>query len=444
MIKNFFLFCLCGFLFYQMNAQSFNDSEMDRMLQYFLDEGRASTAVAINIGGETVYNKAFGLKDKLGDKIVSANQDSRYRIGSITKTFTATLILKAIEEGHIKLETLLSTYYPKIVNAEKITIEHLLRHRSGINNYTDNLEFRPLFPLLIDQEAVKEMMYTLPSDFEPDAKYSYSNTGYMLLGYILEDIYKKTYKEIVKEVIIEPLGIFSFGYLSKVNTELNEVKSFMNDGKDWIAFEEFTSPLIVDAAGAITMTAADLGIFWHALMNESIIGKESLEQMKTMKDGYGLGLLKIPYGARMGISHNGGVDGFNSNASYWEAEDMSVVVFVNGLNMEYNDILVGVLSVAFEHPYTYPTWDFVEVDPTILESYAGTYENASFPIDIKIYVESGQLYGQATGQGPFPLNAETDTKFSFSGAAISIAFDKVNGFHFNQNGYEVDFIKKDK
>ena len=265
----------------------------------------------------------------------------------------------------------------------------------------------------------------------------------MLLGYILEDIYQKEYREIVEENIIDPLGIKSYGYLSQVNTALNEVKSFINDGSSWVAIEDFTPPQIVDAAGAITMTAADLVIFWHALMNGSLVNKASLEQMKTMKDNYGMGLFNIPYGMNMGISHNGGIDGFNSNASYWEEKDMSIVVFVNGLNMEYNNILIGVLSVAFGDPYTYPTWDFAEVDISILESYQGTYENSTFPMDIKIYVEDGQLYGQATGQGAFPLNAESETKFTFSGAAITIDFDKENAFHFNQNGYEVDFTKKD-
>jgi len=443
MIKNYIFLGLFAMLGSHLIGQTFDTSRMDSLLQYFLDEGRASTSVAINIGGETVYNNSYGLKDISENNIVYADADSRFRIGSITKTFTATLILKAIEEGHIKLETSLSSYYPKIVNAEKISIEHLLRHRSGINNYTDNLEYRPLLSLLTDKNAVKEMMITLPSDFEPDAQFSYSNTGYMLLGYILEDIYKKEYRDLVKEYIIDPLGIQSYGYLSQVRQELNEVKSFINDGSSWMAIEDFTSPLIVDAAGAITMTAADLGVFWHALMNGSLVSKASLELMTTMKDNYGLGLFKIPYGVRMGISHNGGIDGFNSNASYWEEKDMSVIVFVNGLNMEYNNILIGVLSVAFGDPYTYPTWDFAEVDISILGSYQGTYENPTFPMDIKIFVEDGQLYGQATGQGAFPLNPESETKFTFSGAAIIVDFDKENGFHFNQNGYEVDFTKKD-
>jgi len=420
----------------------FDQAKMDELLQYFFDNDKASLAVAINQGGETIYEKAVGLKDIQDGKQVHPDTESRYRIGSITKTFTATLIMKAVEEGKITLDTKLYKYFPEIPNADKITIEHMLRHRSGLNNFTDNGMYVTMMSAAEDKTKLVEMISEIPVDFEPDEKFSYCNTGYILMGFILEELYDRDYFTLVQDEITEPLGLLSMGWLDKVDVSKNEVKSFMALDGDWTAIEQHTPGMIVGAAGAITSSAGDLAKVWHALFNGKIISTASVEKMQEYVDNYGFGLYPVPYGGEMGVCHNGGVDGFNSNASYWKKDDLSVVLFVNGLNMGYNDILVGVLTILNGDDYEFPTWDYAEVDAAILKSYEGTYAAPGFPLNIKIYVEDGSLYGQATGQSAFVFAPISETEFEFSGAGIKVTFDQPDGFHFNQNGYELDFKKK--
>jgi hypothetical protein len=161
-----------------------------------------------------------------------------------------------------------------------------------------------------------------------------------------------------------------------------------------------------------------------------------------MRDGYGFGLFQMSFGPRLLYVHNGEVDGFHSNTSYWDKEDMSIVRLVNGLNMEYNDILIGVFNIVNNVPYPLPTSVSQYVDINILKTYEGTYETEIFPFDITVSVKEGKLFAQATGQGAFPLSAQSETEFRFDGAGITITFGKPKGFHFNQNGYEVDFVRK--
>ena len=426
---------------------SFNQVDFDkRTLDAFIDQiyenQKASLSVTINQGGQTIYGYARAIREIKDEAITEGDATSIFRIGSITKTFTATLIMKAIEEGKLQLDDPLSKYYPDIKNAEKITIEHMLRHRSGIYNFTDNGIYTAMLSTATESSKVKELITTLTSDFEPDSTFSYSNTGYILLGYILEDLYGKKYQDLVKEKIATPFDLKSYGFMKQVDPEDNVVYSAMYDGNKWSVIDYFTNPLIVDAAGAITMNGSDLASFWHHLFNGDIISDASLDQMKELEEGYGFGLYQMPFGIRKVYAHNGGVDGYHSNASYWDKEDMSIVVLVNGLNMEYNDIMIGVLSIVSKVPYTFPMWTSKEVERGILESYEGIYATDSFPLDITISVKVGKLFAQATGQGAFPLVAQSDTEFKFDGAGITITFDKPDGFHFNQNGYEVDFVRE--
>ncbi len=421
---------------------SFDQEKLDSLLNYLFDNGRASLALAVHQDGNTVYEHAAGLKDFQDGKPIMANADSRFRIGSITKTFTAALIMQAVEEGKISLDAKLSQYYPDVINADKITIEIMLHHRSGINNFTDNPEFLMKVADAKDKSEIKEMIATLPADFEPDAKFSYCNTGYILLGYILEDIYKEDYFSLVQNKLTKPLGLKSFGIMDQVDVSKNIVKSFLPMPEGWSPIEHFTNPLVVGAAGAITSSASELAAFWYALLNAKLLKQSSLDKMQTFVDNYGFALYPIPFNGEMGVAHNGGVDGFNSNASYWKSEDFSVVLFVNGLNMAYNDILIGVLSIIKGSAYTFPTWESIEVDENILKTYEGNYETADFPLDIKIFVDGGKLFAQATGQGAFELTPKSDTEFEFTGAAIKVHFNVPDGFIFNQGGMELDFKRK--
>ncbi len=154
------------------------------------------------------------------------NENTKYKIGSISKSFTSVLIMKAIEENKISLTTKINLYFPEIKNAEKITISNLLNHRSGIHNFTDDESY---LTWLTQKKSEKDLVTIIKnggSDFEPDSKGEYSNSNYVLLSFILEKVYEKSYSDILNEKIIKPIGLKNTFLGKKIDLKNNESNSY--------------------------------------------------------------------------------------------------------------------------------------------------------------------------------------------------------------------------
>jgi CubicO group peptidase (beta-lactamase class C family) len=385
-----------------------------------------------------VFSKAYGLAELSSGK--KLDPTTKLKIGSITKTFTATMIMQLADEKKLSLDTKLSQFYPKVVNADKITIAMLLHHRTGIPDYIN------------DDPTVVQYIYTenkkadllkriegYTSAFEPDSEFRYSNSNYNLLGYILEDITKKSYAENLNTRIVKKLGLKNTSFPVKIEPSQNEGYSFTFNGTQWEKTPEWNNSMAF-AAGAIASTPDDLNLFLSGLFNGKLVSAASLEQMKTMKDNYGKGLVIAPFEERKFYGHTGGNESFRAAAGYNPEEKTGFCIVVNGDNFNRNDIMIGVLSLFYGKDYQFPDVKGFAVSETLLAKYVGTYSSKSIPIKITIAENDGQLTAQATGQSAFPLTATSETEFVFETAGIQMVFGDQKML-LKQGGMEFEFTK---
>ena len=246
-----------------LTAQNFDKARLDEYFETLADNNKFMGSVAVAHNGNIIYQKAIGFADAENKK--KADTKTKYRIGSITKTFTATLVMKAVEENKLKLNETLEKYYPQIKNADSITIEHLLSHRSGIHSFTNDEEYDEWNEQAKTEKELIEIIAKGESVFEPGSKAEYSNPNYILLSFILQKIYKKTYADLLKEKITKPLGLSDTYFGSAVNVTKNEANSYRYNSTWEKETETHTS--IPMGAGGIVSTATDLVKFAYALFS---------------------------------------------------------------------------------------------------------------------------------------------------------------------------------
>lgn len=420
-------------------SQTFNTKRMDSLLHVLEEKGKFMGSIAVSQNGKLLYTNAIGYSDVEASK--KATTQTKYRIGSISKTFTAVLILKAVEEKKLTLSKTLDHYFPQIENSKKITIENLLNHRSGIHSFTNDDDYLTYNTFPKTEKEMLELIVKGKSDFEPDSKAQYSNSNYVLLSYILEKIYKKDYALILKTKIAQPLGLKNTYFGGKTSIQNNESYSYNFEG--YWKKETETDMSIPMGAGSLVSTPTDLTIFMEQLFTGRIISSQSLLLMKTFKDNYGLGLFEFPYYDKRGYGHTGGIDGFQSVASYFSEEKLAIALTSNGTVYPNNNVLLCALSCYFEKPFEIPTFTSIEVDAEILNSYQGQYASLQIPLKITITKAGNQLFAQATGQSSFPLEASSSTVFTFEEAGVVLEFNaSKKEMILKQGGQEFLFAKE--
>ncbi len=405
---------------YAQESATINKGKLDSIIEVIGAKDKAMLSIALMQDGKQVYSKSVGYADLSTSNKIPATADTKYRIGSISKVFTGTMIFQLIEEGKLSLTTPLSSFFPGVTNAEKITIANLLDHSSGLFNFTSDPDYTKKINTKVTQtEQLAQFQHT--ASFEPGTKHQYSNTNFVLLGFIIEKLDKTSYASSVKKRITSKLGLKNTYYGTKINTANKEANSYKWAGK-WIADTE-TDMSIPGGAGAMVSTPGDLVTFFHALFNGKLISLASLEKMKTIKEGYGMAMFISPFYDKKAYGHNGGIDGFQSNALYFPEEKLALAYVSNGVNMAMNDVSIAALSVAFNKPYVIPNFKEIALTTTDLDQYLGTYSTDKMPLKITITKKDTVLYAQATGQSAFPLVAAEPHVFTFSAAGITLTFD---------------------
>ncbi len=439
------LFIIASGFQFSLIAQSATKTQK---LNTFLDEFAKYNKLMASVGfmekGEIVYQKATGFVSIANEQ--KANPETVYRIGSISKTFTATMIFQLIEEGKLSLDTKLSTFYPTIKNADNITISNLLNHRSGIFNFTDDKAYLSYMNEAKTEQEIVKIITDLGSNFEPNEKASYSNSGYYLLGRIIEKVTKSTYQKQLKKRITKKLNLKHTKYGGKIDIENNEANSYKWKGKAWQKESE-TDMSIPHGAGAIVSNTGDLMAFIDGLFNGKLLKAASLEKMIEIEEGYGRGIFVFPLNDMKGYGHNGGIDGFQSNLVYFKEQKTAFTLLTNGANYPLNDVMIGVLSIWFDLPYKMPNLNEkeIELSEADLKKYEGIYASKQIPLKITFKVQDGKLTAQATGQGAFPLTVVSKTKFKFEPAGIVLLFDEADSFKnftLKQGGGSFDFTRE--
>ena len=420
-------------------SQNLDKTKLDNYFNALEQNNKFMGSVAVSKNGEIIYIKSIGFADI--ENKVKATENSKYRIGSISKSFTTVLILKAVEQKKLNTNQTIDKWFPTIKNAKKITVNHLLSHRSGIHNFTDDKDYLTWNTQPKTEKEMIEIIAKGGSDFNPDSKAEYSNSNFVLLTYILEKTFTKSYSDLLQEFIVKPIGLKNTYVFGKINPSNNECKSYSFSGS-WKTETEtdFTVPL---GAGAITSTPSDLTKFADALFSGKLLTNESLEIMKTIKDGYGIGLFQIPFYKSVGYGHTGGIDGFSSIYSYFSDDKISYALISNGTNINNNDISIAVLSAIYDKPYEIPVFTTFTLTSEDLDKYLGVYASKQIPMKITISKDGNTLIAQGTGQPAFPIEATEKDKFKFDQAGAKFEFKPTaKTMILFQGGGQINFTKE--
>lgn len=420
-------------------AQSLNTAKLDSLLTTLATNNKAMGSLAISRNGQVVYRHAFGAAQLAGATAVPATPATRYRVGSVTKMFTATMIMQLIEEKKLTLDTPLAGFFPELPNAQAITIDQLLSHRSGLHDFTSGGELGRQTPAQLLAIIAKAA-----PDFAPGAKFAYSNSNYVVLGYIIEKLTRQPYAQALQKRIVARAGLQNTYYGGQIDPARQEAFSYEHAGTGWKPGPE-TDMSVPGGAGALVSTPTDLTLFLTALFEGKLVSAASLLTMEAVRDKFGRGMMALPFGGRPGFGHGGIIDDFRAMASYFPGEQLAVALCCNSGPGSLDEAMVGALSICFNQPYKIPTFQASTYAPApaALARYAGTYASPQLPLKIAITNDGATLRAQATGQSAFPLVAVSPGVFTFDPAGIRLEFDPARPiFVLQQSGRRFEFTKQ--
>ncbi len=363
---------LCSF---QTNAL-LDTKKVDSILNDLFDKNGPGGVALIVKDGKTLYRKAFGMANLEYD--IKMTPDNIFQIGSITKQFTAVAILQLVEQGKINLDDDITKFikdYP--THGHTITIEHLLTHTSGIKSYTSINNWIPE-KIRVDStpEQVIEYFKNEPMDFKPGEQYSYNNSGYFLLGYIIEKITGKPYGEYIEESIFKPLNMQDSSYGSIEKIIKNKAAGYEKRKEGYIN-AAYWSMSQAYAAGGLFTTVEDLSKWYTAMTSGQVISESNFKKATTPytlnngdKTDYGYGLRLHNVQSSPMIAHGGNMPGYFSWSTYFLNENIFVAIFTNcDCDLTY-DVSYKIAAIAVEKPFE---WDEIKLDEDLLLSYDGVY-----------------------------------------------------------------------
>ncbi|HEA31391.1 MAG TPA: class A beta-lactamase-related serine hydrolase [Leeuwenhoekiella sp.] len=433
-MKNIILFlCFTAIL----HAQDFNKPKLDSLLDILGENNRFMGGLSIMHDGKEVYQKSIGFADV--SRKSEADRKTKYRIGSITKTYTATLLMQFVEEGKLNLTDTLSSYFPEVANAEKITIDDMLHHRSGIFNITEAVDFGTWVAEPRSREEILELLKMNEAAFEPKEKAGYSNTNYILLSYILEDIAKKPFSQLLKDRIITPLGLKRTEFGHKIQPEKNEAIPYYRKNGTWNPVEPLTDMQNPMGAGSVVSTPTEVTQFYNALFSGKLVSKNSFHKMTDVSTGTGYGLGSGAFNGREGFGHNGSIDGFQAFTFFMPQEKVAMALSSNAYDIPFFYVLESVVSIYFDDPYEIPQFKplqpFIKLNSEELEPFLGIYSDPDFPLKIKVFKEENKLMAQATDQDAFQVDAIEKNIFKSFEEMITLDFNvQENKMQFEQLG----------
>ena len=383
-----------------------------------------SGSVLLARDGKPIFNKGYGMANiELG---VPNSPETVFRLGSVTKQFTGMAITMLQERGKLSVNDPICKYLADCPAAWKpITVKNLLTHTSGITNYTDFPDFAKTTIMPISTAEMTDLLKTKPLDFTPNEKFSYSNSGYYLLGEIIEKVSGKTYADFLQENIFTPLGMKSTGYDNPLQIIKNRAAGYARTGGKTLnaSYMDMTVPF---AAGALYSTTGDLLLWDQALYTEKLVKQKSLDEMFTpFKNGYGYGWGIGKKFDHKEISHGGGIYGFATEISRFPDDKLTVVVLSNFQGSPVGRVAGDLAAIYFGAKYEIPQERReIAVDAKVLEKYIGDYKIEQPSITLSIMLENGKLMGQVNGQSKFALSPETETKFFSKDVNATITFAK--------------------
>jgi CubicO group peptidase (beta-lactamase class C family) len=413
-------------------AQASGDEALAKKIDAVMSEiykpGEPGAAVIVRKDGQTIFRKGYGLADlELG---VAVEPDMVFRLGSITKQFTVVSILMLAEQGKLGLQDEITKFLPDYpTQGRKITVEHLLTHTSGIQSYTDMPEWLPLWRKDFTVKELVDFFKGKPMKFEPGERWVYNNSGYILLGAIIEEVSGQTYEEFVDSHIFKPLGMKHSYYGNTERVIPRRVPGYQK-GKDGFANAPYLSMTQPYAAGSLLSSVDDLAVWSDAVFSGKLVRKEWLDKAFTpykLKDGestgYGYGWFIANFSGHRSIEHGGGINGFTTYEMTFPEDRVFLAILTNsavdGRGPEPRAVKIAWLALGLPEPVRKP----VKLEAKDLDPFTGVYADETKE-ERYITREGTSLYSQRAGQAKSEILAASATEFFFNENPSRIRFIK--------------------
>ncbi|MEP6513789.1 MAG: serine hydrolase [Parafilimonas sp.] len=392
-----------------LSAQKNYSQLLEQYMQAQVNVKSFSGSVLVMKHDKVLLEKGYGMADLEWN--VLNTPETKFRIGSITKQFTAACILQLIEQGKLSLEDKLSKFISGYPKSDSVTIRMLLNHTSGIANYTDFPEFEKVGRLSLSEDSMISFFKNKPYNFSPGTNWAYSNSGYLLLGYILEKLSGQSYNDYLRQHIFDKLGMMNSG-VDKLDSVLSmRARGYQRINKKSVN-AEFISMEWPFSAGVLYSTVEDLYKWDRALYGTSILTESSKQKMFTpVMRNYGFGMVIDTFENHLRTWHNGGIPGFLTNISRYVNNDVCIIVLSN--NESNSDGVSNALAkIVFDLPVELPhEHTEVKIDAAILDRYTGKYK--AF-LTIEVIKKDGKLYRRREGTPDIELKPESETKFFYA------------------------------
>jgi D-alanyl-D-alanine carboxypeptidase len=419
-------------------------STVDQIVAQWMSKPAAvGLSVAVARGDKFIVAKGYGKADL--EFNVPADADTMFRMGSVTKQYTAAAMMKLIEDGMIILDDELTKFLPDFpMQGHTVTVKQLLNHTSGIKSYTSiEAVMSRGYCNNTSHEEVLSWFKDEPFDFEPGAKWKYNNSGYYLLGLIIEKASGKPYGEYLQEAFFTPLGLKRTRMDSVNEVIANRAEGYQLNDDGAFAHDQAVEPSIPYSAGALIASAKDMVRWQQALHGGKVVSADSYRQMTTPtvladgdNPGYGYGLELDAFEGRPCIQHGGGIFGFNSTLMYFPKEDLHVGVISNSERLSSKKVAREIVLAAFGIERVQA--QDVAIAEEEFKPFTGHFKFERIPFEADFMWVDGKPHVQGTGQPALKLLYQGGNEFraEFDNDVRFIFSDDRQSFMLHQNGAE--------
>ncbi|MTF39787.1 serine hydrolase [Cyanobacterium aponinum] len=421
-------------------------SKIEQYLQSYYKYRHFMGVVTILYGNQVIFNQGYGMADL--EKQLPNTPETKFKIGSVTKQFTAAAILQLQEKGLLDVEKPLSTYLPNYPNGDRLTIHHLLTHTAGIPNLTSFPDYSVWMNQPTTLDKLINRFENLPLEFEPGTQHRYSNSGYIILTKVIEVVSGESYGDYIQKNLLQPLGMNSTGYLSTDVSGLAE--GYILKGNEYQQADSINMDT-AQGAGALYSTTADLGRWNQFLfanddpmiqaLSQDAIGTTASMISPQVSLGidvapnlfYGYGLVIDRESKLSRIGHSGGINGFTASLMYVPDLDITTIVLSNVQSVNPEAIATDLIAILTNESYEKPEpLEQVVITLKKLQTYVGNYYLMP-GFDISIFIENNQLQAQGTGQPAINLYPVSEKTFVSFSPKLTIVFNS------NTNGIVESF-----
>ncbi len=384
-----------------------------------------SGVILLGRNGNAIWSGAAGFANL--EHRVPNTIETKFRIASITKQFTAMAIMILQKQGKIDVSKPLSHYLSKLPKAwKRITVHHLLNHTSGLRSYTDLPEYRLFQRQKTSPRDLMKHFFDEPLKFAPGERFEYCNSGYTMLGILIEELSGETYADFLRDKIFSRLHMDASGVDDAEIVLSNRASGYTRKADGSLMNADFIDMSVPYSAGAMYSTAPDLLKWERALTSNVLISKAQLKaMMKSGIENNAYGLFHYDRFGREVIGHAGGIDGFVSNIEFLLDERLCSIILSNSTGAPIDLIARDLWAILLGEPYNLPRkFKPINVKPKLLDKYVGSYRmNPKFVIKIFREGERGErLMAQATGQSKIELFPYAKDKFFFREIYAQISF----------------------